>query len=77
MYRHIHVSLRDKDGRNIFALSEKELKSGGRKDAKYEDLKYVSQECEWFLGGVLDGITDGQCFATFLAHVIFLPLLHY
>jgi len=55
---HIHVSLRDSSGKNIFGVSEDELKNGGRKNAKYPDLKYVSQECEWFLGGVLDGVTD-------------------
>ncbi|KAI5124576.1 hypothetical protein M0805_003095 [Coniferiporia weirii] len=55
---HIHVSLRDSSGKNIFGVSEEQLKNGGRKGAKYDDLKYVSQECEWFLGGVLDGVTD-------------------
>jgi glutamine synthetase len=57
---HIHVSLRDQTGKNIFAISEEELNSGGRSDCKYGDLKYVSQTCEWFLGGILDGITDGK-----------------
>ncbi|KAL5533113.1 hypothetical protein ACEPAF_4889 [Sanghuangporus sanghuang] len=55
---HIHVSLGDQSGKNVFGISEEELKNGGRKNAKYSDLKYVSQECEWFLAGVLDGLTD-------------------
>ncbi|THH07300.1 hypothetical protein EW145_g3481 [Phellinidium pouzarii] len=55
---HIHVSLRNSSGNNIFAVSEEELENGGRKNAKYNDLRYVSQECEWFLGGILDGVTD-------------------
>lgn len=55
---HVHVSLRDKDGRNIFAVSEKEASSGGREGASYKDTKYISQEAEWFLAGILDGIAD-------------------
>ncbi|WWC65352.1 uncharacterized protein I303_107970 [Kwoniella dejecticola CBS 10117] len=55
---HIHVSLRDKNGRNIFAVSEEEEKSGGRKDAEYDDVKYLSQEAEWFLAGLLEGMPD-------------------
>ncbi|KDR73647.1 hypothetical protein GALMADRAFT_251423 [Galerina marginata CBS 339.88] len=54
---HVHVSLRDKQGRNIFAVSDAELKAG-RADAAYEDTKFISQEAEWFLAGVLDGIAD-------------------
>lgn len=56
--RHIHVSLRDSTGRNIFAATDKDGKSVNRDGAKYNDLKYVSQKCEWFLGGVLEGLTD-------------------
>ncbi|TDL27400.1 glutamine synthetase/guanido kinase [Rickenella mellea] len=55
---HIHVSLRDQSGKNIFALTDSEVQSGGRKNASYEDTKFLSQEGEWFLAGVLDGITD-------------------
>ncbi|KAH8117377.1 glutamine synthetase/guanido kinase [Phellopilus nigrolimitatus] len=55
---HIHVSMRDESGKNIFGVSDTELTNGGRARAKYNDLSYVSQECEWFLGGVLDGVTD-------------------
>ena len=57
---HIHVSLRDETGKNIFGVSEDIIKSGGRSNAKYDDLKFISQEGEWFLGGVLDGISDGM-----------------
>lgn len=56
--RHVHVSLRDKNGRNIFAVSDDELVSG-RVGASYDDTKFISQEAEWFLAGVLDGIADG------------------
>ena len=56
--RHIHVSMQDEDGRNIFAVSDEELKAGGRKGAEYVDVKYLSQEAEWFLGGLLEGLPD-------------------
>ena len=54
------MSLRNSSGRNIFAATDKDGKNVTRDDAKYDDLKYVSKECEWFLGGVLDGLTDGK-----------------
>jgi len=57
---HIHVSLRDSKGRNIFAPTEEEIKSGGRKNAQFKDLKYMSQEAEWFLAGLLEGLPDGK-----------------
>jgi len=50
--------LRNKEGRNIFAVSDAELKTG-RADAANEDTKFMSKEAEWFLAGVLDGIADG------------------
>ena len=56
--RHVHVSLRDKNGKNIFAVSDSELVSG-RVGASYDDTKFISQEAEWFLAGILDGIADG------------------
>lgn len=56
--RHVHVSLRDANGKNSFALPDSELKSG-RSGAAYEDTQFLSQEGEWFLAGVLDGIADG------------------
>ncbi|KAK7467335.1 hypothetical protein VKT23_004392 [Stygiomarasmius scandens] len=54
---HIHVSLRDKTGKNIFAVSESEL-STGRAGAANDDTKFLSQEGEHFLAGVLGGIAD-------------------
>ncbi|KAJ2924002.1 hypothetical protein H1R20_g13091, partial [Candolleomyces eurysporus] len=54
---HVHVSLRDKDGKNVFAVSGDEAATG-RKDASYDDTKFISQEGEWFLAGILDGIAD-------------------
>ncbi|KAI9057918.1 glutamine synthetase/guanido kinase [Trametes sanguinea] len=54
---HIHVSLRDAEGKSLFALPEDQLKTG-RSDAQYEDTKFLSQEGEWFLAGVLDGLPD-------------------
>ncbi|KIS00368.1 glutamine synthetase [Cryptococcus deuterogattii 2001/935-1] len=55
---HIHVSLQDKNGKNIFAVSDKEAANGGRKGAAFKDLKYLSQEGEWFLAGLLEGMPD-------------------
>jgi len=57
---HIHVSLRDKNGKNVFALSEEEIKKGGREGAGSEDTKWMSQEGEWFVAGLLDGLADGE-----------------
>ena len=47
---HIHVSLRDASGNNIFAAATPRQEDG--------DLKYFSQEAEWFLGGLLQGLPD-------------------
>lgn len=56
---HVHISLRDpKTQTNVFSVTEEEFASGGRKDAKYDDLKFVSRECEHFLAGVLEGLED-------------------
>ena len=57
--RHIHVSLRDANGRSIFALPDAEVKTG-RANAQYEDTKFLSQEGEWFLAGVLRGLPDSK-----------------
>lgn len=57
---HIHVSLRDKQGNNVFALSKEDIDAGGRKDAANDDLKWVSKEAEHFLAGLLDGLVDGK-----------------
>jgi len=54
---HVHVSLRDTNGKNSFAVANSELKTG-RSDAAYEDTKFMSQEGEWFLAGILEGISD-------------------
>jgi len=54
---HIHVSLRDSNGRNVFAVQPEELEKG-RTGAAYDELKYISQTAEYFLAGVLDGLTD-------------------
>ncbi|KAI0005991.1 glutamine synthetase/guanido kinase [Russula compacta] len=54
---HIHVSLRNSNGNNIFAVNSEELQ-GGREGAAYDELKYISQVAEYFLAGVLDGLTD-------------------
>ncbi|EIN07163.1 glutamine synthetase/guanido kinase [Punctularia strigosozonata HHB-11173 SS5] len=55
---HVHVSLRNSSGANIFAIAKEEVEAGGRKGAANEDTKYVSQEAEWFLAGVLEGLPD-------------------
>ncbi|KIM29070.1 hypothetical protein M408DRAFT_68625 [Serendipita vermifera MAFF 305830] len=54
---HVHVSLKTKDGKNLFAVKESELKNG-REDAQYGDTKWLSKEGEWFLAGILDGLED-------------------
>ena len=45
-------------GKKYIAMSESELKIG-RINAANDDTKFISQEAEWFLAGVLDGIADG------------------
>ena len=57
-FRHIHVSLRDSAGNNVFAVSDAELKTG-RVSAANDATKFISQEAEWFLAGILDGLPDG------------------
>ncbi|KAE9409456.1 glutamine synthetase/guanido kinase [Gymnopus androsaceus JB14] len=56
---HTHVSLRDDSGKNIFAVSDAEL-STGRSGAANDDVKFLSEEAEHFLAGILDGIADGM-----------------
>jgi glutamine synthetase len=53
------VSIRDGSGDNIFAIKPEEL-NGGREGAAYDELKYISQTAEYFLAGVLHGLTDGK-----------------
>jgi len=52
---HIHVSLRDSNGKNIFAFPET---GQGRESAKYDDTKFISEIAERFLAGILDGLPD-------------------
>ena len=59
MESHVHVSLKNMEGRNIFSVSDAELQTG-RANAANEDTKFISQEAEWFLAGILDGIADGM-----------------
>ncbi|KAJ3918090.1 hypothetical protein F5877DRAFT_79326 [Lentinula edodes] len=54
---HTHVSLRDDSGKNIFAVCEAELLTG-RPGAANDDVKFLSEEAEHFLAGILDGIAD-------------------
>jgi len=37
------------------------VKAGGRKEAAFEGIKYLSQEAEWFLAGLVDGMSDSEC----------------
>lgn len=53
------MSLRDSNGSNAFAVKSEELQ-GGREGAPYDELRYISQTAEYFLAGVLDGLTDGK-----------------
>ena len=53
------MSIRDGNGDNIFAIKPEELKEG-REGAAYDELKYISQNAEYFLAGVLHGLTDGK-----------------
>jgi len=73
---HIHVSIRDKSGRNIFAVTEEEKKAGGREGAAFDDTKYLSQEAEWFLAGLLEGLSDGMSILS-LAHCLSTSLLFF
>ncbi|KAI5476083.1 glutamine synthetase [Pseudohyphozyma bogoriensis] len=54
---HVHFSLRDSSGKNIFAVEESELKDG-RVGASYEDTKRISVVAEHFLAGVLLGLPE-------------------
>ncbi|KAH7906371.1 glutamine synthetase guanido kinase [Hygrophoropsis aurantiaca] len=54
---HVHVSLKNSKGSNIFAVTPSELK-GGRSNATNDDTKYLSEEGEYFLAGILDGLPD-------------------
>lgn len=54
---HVHISLRDKSGENIFAVKESEVENG-RERAASEDTKRISEVAEHFLAGVLLGLPD-------------------
>lgn len=51
---HIHVSLRDFQGNNVFAIKTP------RTNPAYDDTRHLSEEGEQFLAGILDGISDGS-----------------
>ncbi|KIS66234.1 putative glutamine synthetase [Mycosarcoma maydis] len=56
---HIHVSLRDAStGKNVFGLSAEQIAAGGRADAEYDDVKYLSEIGEQFLAGLMTGLPD-------------------
>ncbi|GAA5991744.1 hypothetical protein JCM11641_004850 [Rhodosporidiobolus odoratus] len=54
---HVHISLRDEEGRNVFAVEEGEVEKG-REGAANGDTKRISQVAEWFLAGILEGLPD-------------------
>ncbi|KAG2361971.1 glutamine synthetase guanido kinase [Suillus spraguei] len=54
---HVHVSLKNGEGRNVFSLSDAD-RDRGRVDAAFEDTRYLSEIGEHFLAGVLDGLAD-------------------
>jgi len=49
---HMHISLVDKSGKNIFSRDTED------KDAKWPDLRFISDTGRQFLAGVLDGLPD-------------------
>ena len=53
------MSLRDSNGKNIFAFPGSET-GKGREGAKYDDTKFISEAAEHFLAGILDGLPDGE-----------------
>lgn len=48
-------------------MSEAEL-STGRPGAANDDVKFLSEEAEHFLAGILDGIADGMCLRAFIGY---------
>jgi glutamine synthetase len=59
LLRHIHVSMRSKEGKNLFSIEESEMKTG-RQGAANRDTKFISSFAEHFLAGLLDGLTDSE-----------------
>jgi hypothetical protein len=49
---HIHISVVDKEGKNMFARESED------KDAKYSDIAYLSDLGRHFLAGILEGLPD-------------------
>lgn len=49
---HIHISVVDKEGKNMFARETED------KDAKYSDIAYLSDLGRHFLAGILEGLPD-------------------
>lgn len=67
---HVHISLRNAAGENVFAVPEEDVKNG-RAGASGEDTKRISEIAEHFLAGVLLGLPD----IVRLALVVVLTLL--
>lgn len=49
---HMHISLIDKDGKNLLAREQKD------ENAQYPDIEYLSDIGRHFLAGILDGLPD-------------------
>jgi glutamine synthetase len=49
---HMHISIVDKSGKNMFARETED------KNAKWDDLRYMSDLGRHFLAGILDGLAD-------------------
>lgn len=50
-------------------MDDSELQNG-RANAQYEDTKWLSQEGEWFLAGILDGLEDIVPLVSRLVHIM-------
>lgn len=49
---HMHVSIVDKEGKNLFARADED------KDAPYSDIRYLSDLGRHFLAGLIEGLPD-------------------
>lgn len=67
------MSLRSKDGKNIFSVDDSEMKTG-RPGAAYEDTRFISKHGEQFLAGLLDGLTDGVPDLRLLCSLLIQPI---
>ena len=67
--------MRTADGKNLFAVED----GKPRADAQYEDTRYISQEAEWFLAGLLEGLEDSKSMIVlslpYLTRIPVVPLL--